>query len=70
MEFARTFASVGAIILAAAAILDLAIGWASGALQLCGADRSFAPRKFRICVMAELSLFVGATAWLALAAPA
>jgi hypothetical protein len=70
MEFARIVASVGAIIVSAATVLDLLIGWASGSLQLCGADRSFAPRKFRMFVMAELGLTVGATAWLAFAAPA
>ena len=69
MEFARTIASVGAILVAAATFLDLVIGWVSGSLQLCDADRSFAPTQFRMCVMAELSLIVGATAWLAFAAP-
>lgn len=54
--------------LGAAVFLDLAVGCASGLLQLAHADRSLAPALFWRCVLGEAALALGAIGWFYLVA--
>jgi hypothetical protein len=47
----------------AAAFLDLAVGFASGLLQLALADRTLAPNLFWRCVVCEVVTTLAAVAW-------
>jgi hypothetical protein len=49
--------------LGAAALLDLALGFSSGLLQLAHADQTLAPSLFRRCMVSEAVIAAGAIAW-------